>query len=236
MALVRDLLNIKVVFLFLVTLGLITGIVVADGCGLGCAFSDSGSCGGCSGLCGYGNLSLCPFGGSCGYIISPAYMNVMRPDIAASPVSGTVPLKVQFKDNSGGAGGVTSWSWDFGDGSFGIGMSPVHTYEVPGTYTVTLTVRQGKNSGLLEWGASSTTQRVQLITASPGVTTQVTGTGASSSQTSGIQNQSGNQGIYTPSPGFSVPDLSKFTATVSKEKLPNTAIIHSPSRGGIYGY
>jgi len=46
--------------------------------------------------------------------------------------------EVQFTDLS--AGGVTSWSWDFGDGSTSPLESPVHTFTTPGEYTVTLTV------------------------------------------------------------------------------------------------
>jgi YD repeat-containing protein len=37
-------------------------------------------------------------------------------------------------------GSITSYSWSFGDGSTGAGVSPSHTYASPGTYAVTLTV------------------------------------------------------------------------------------------------
>ncbi len=48
-----------------------------------------------------------------------------------------VPLVVDFFDLSSGA--VTSWSWDFGDGSVSSDPSPTHTYLANGLYTVTLT-------------------------------------------------------------------------------------------------
>ena len=35
--------------------------------------------------------------------------------------------------------GITSYEWDFGDGGSATGQSPHHSYDVPGTYTVTLT-------------------------------------------------------------------------------------------------
>lgn len=47
------------------------------------------------------------------------------------------PLTVQFTDGSSFA---TSWSWDFGDGTFSSQQNPSHTYTTPGLYTVTLLV------------------------------------------------------------------------------------------------
>lgn len=43
-------------------------------------------------------------------------------------------------------GEIVSYSWEFGDGSTGSGVTPSHTYDEPGTYTVTLTVED--NDGL----------------------------------------------------------------------------------------
>ncbi len=37
-------------------------------------------------------------------------------------------------------GEIVLYQWDFGDGITGFGENPMHTYETPGTYTVTLTV------------------------------------------------------------------------------------------------
>lgn len=36
--------------------------------------------------------------------------------------------------------GITSWSWNFGDGTVSTAQHPQHTYQAAGTYTVTLTV------------------------------------------------------------------------------------------------
>ncbi len=48
-------------------------------------------------------------------------------------------LTLQFQDGSWGD--VNSWLWDFGDGTFGTGPSPQHTYAEPGVYVVSLTIQ-----------------------------------------------------------------------------------------------
>lgn len=59
-------------------------------------------------------------------------------NFTASPTSGNAPLTVQFTDES--TGDIDTWSWDFGDGGTSTAQNPKHTYENPGTYTVSLTV------------------------------------------------------------------------------------------------
>jgi len=59
-------------------------------------------------------------------------------DFEAQPLSGDVPLEVQFTDQS--SGNISDWLWDFGDGSISIQQHPLHTYTSGGTYSVTLTV------------------------------------------------------------------------------------------------
>ena len=61
-------------------------------------------------------------------------------DFTASQLLGIVPLVVTFTDRS--TGNPVSWDWNFGDGSqHSSAQNPTHIYIVPGTYTVTLTVR-----------------------------------------------------------------------------------------------
>ena len=60
---------------------------------------------------------------------------------AASPRSGEAPLTVQFTDQSDpGSASITSRQWSFDDGGASSSRSPSHTYQNPGTYTVSLTV------------------------------------------------------------------------------------------------
>ena len=58
---------------------------------------------------------------------------------AAEPTSGMWPLEVQFTDTSAG-GPAESWVWDFGDDQTSTDRHPLHTYALPGLYTVSLTV------------------------------------------------------------------------------------------------
>jgi PKD repeat protein len=57
-----------------------------------------------------------------------------------TPASGTMPLVVTFNDTSAPAAQITSRLWDFGDGNTSTSTNPVFTYNIPGTYTVKLTV------------------------------------------------------------------------------------------------
>jgi hypothetical protein len=58
-------------------------------------------------------------------------------DFTADVLSGPVPLTVNFTDHS--CGTITSWQWNFGDGSNSTEQNPSHTYSKPGTHTVSLT-------------------------------------------------------------------------------------------------
>ena len=69
----------------------------------------------------------------------------------------TLPVpgqEVQFTDAS--TGNLTSWQWDFGDGTFASDRNPSHTYAEEGFYRVTLTVGN----------ASSSRSRSRIVTVS----------------------------------------------------------------------
>ncbi len=76
-----------------------------------------------------------------------------------TPTSGTAPLTVSF-DASGSQdadGIITTYAWDFGDGTTGSGVTTSHTYFHPNTFSVTLTVTD--DTGL--WGTASGIVRVE---------------------------------------------------------------------------
>jgi PKD repeat protein len=51
-----------------------------------------------------------------------------------------VPVSVQFTDESQSPVAITGYEWNFGDGLSSFVQNPVHIYQNPGTYDVTLTV------------------------------------------------------------------------------------------------
>jgi PKD repeat protein len=62
---------------------------------------------------------------------------ILIANFTADVTSGPAPLSVQFTDLSENA---TAWFWDFGDGQTSTVRSPIHKYNSPGTYTVSLNV------------------------------------------------------------------------------------------------
>jgi gliding motility-associated-like protein len=85
------------------------------------------------------------------------------PDFTAFPVSGCVPLNVIFTDGSTPAGGTTlsSYEWDFGDGTPPTTVSTpitVHTYTAAGVYDIGEIVTDNL-------GCKDTTARPAYITA-----------------------------------------------------------------------
>lgn len=79
-------------------------------------------------------------GGGGGAAVAPN----SRPVAAFSTTvsSGMVPLSVEFDGSrsSDADSTISSYHWDFGDGTTGSGVSPSHTYSSVGDYTVVLTV------------------------------------------------------------------------------------------------
>jgi len=77
-----------------------------------------------------------------------------------TPLSAFIGNIVSFTDTSTPAGTVTSWDWDFGDGSsHSTDQNPTHMYLTSGLYTVTLLVHSGLES--------DTATRIDYITIVP---------------------------------------------------------------------
>ncbi|AEW01728.1 hypothetical protein A4D02_06905 [Niastella koreensis] len=70
----------------------------------------------------------------------PVFAQQMSPDFTtSSPASGCAPLGVTFKDLT--TGSPKFWNWDFGNGTLSNAQNPTIIFDQPGTYTVTLVVR-----------------------------------------------------------------------------------------------
>ena len=97
-------------------------------------------------------------------LFSPSVPNA---DFTREPISINSPMTVQFTDTStcpatlinhvngtiyttsiesASIGGITTWTWDFGDGTTSNEQNPAHTYQNTGSYTVRLTVVGPKGS------------------------------------------------------------------------------------------
>ncbi|MDX1905652.1 MAG: PKD domain-containing protein [Bacteroidia bacterium] len=75
-------------------------------------------------------------------------LNITSPRAGFSPDDrrGCAPFTVGFANTSIDA---TNYIWDFGDGSLSTAAAPSHTYQAPGTYTVTLVASDGSCSDTL---------------------------------------------------------------------------------------
>ncbi len=115
-------------------------------------------------------------------------------NFSATPLSGCVPLTVQFTDLSTATGStITTWLWDFGDGTTGNVRNPVHIYTAAGNYNVTLQVTTVS-------GCSKTLTKNNYIHASNGVTaafTNTTPTGCSLPVTIVFTNTSSGSGTLS---------------------------------------
>jgi PKD repeat protein len=72
---------------------------------------------------------------------------VVTANFTANPIMGTVPLSVQFTDQSLGA--INAWQWDFGDGNTSTSQAPTHTYVATGSYTVSLSISGANDSDIM---------------------------------------------------------------------------------------
>jgi len=131
------------------------------------------------------------------------------------------PVTVQFTDQStAGQGAITSWTWDFGDGSNSGQQNPAHTYTQNGYYNVGLKVT---NSG----GCSYATSVPRYLRVVSGVQANFTFNQSSASCTAPFTGQLLNQSAgpgnltysWTMSNGATPPNSSDTSPVVT---FPNS--------------
>jgi PKD repeat protein len=78
----------------------------------------------------------------------------------ANPTNGLIPLTVSFSsagvDSSGNT--ITSWNWNFGDGSTSIAQNPSHTYTLAGNFSPSLLATNNAGVQVLGLGPSIATE------------------------------------------------------------------------------
>lgn len=87
------------------------------------------------------NIKLVVWSNGCKDSLTRPNLVYIRPPVAKftiSPVNCPTKLARQFNDKSIGA---TAWFWNFGDGNRSTERSPLHTYASPGSYMVSLVVK-----------------------------------------------------------------------------------------------
>ncbi|MCU4754374.1 PKD domain-containing protein [Halobacteria archaeon AArc-curdl1] len=81
-------------------------------------------------------------------------------DLSFTPDLETPGTEIQFTDQTIAEEELTSWNWDFGDGTTSTQQNPVHSYEQHGDYTVELTVED-------EYGVTDTTSETVRVNSIP---------------------------------------------------------------------
>ncbi|MDQ6799286.1 MAG: PKD domain-containing protein [Acidobacteriota bacterium] len=146
-----------------------------------------------------------------------------------SPASPNVRDSVTFVDNT--TGSPTSWSWSFGDGTISGAQNPVHAYQAPGTFFVTLTAYNSATSSVAS--RSVTVNPYAPYRSLVSVTAQTDGVGGSVWRTeltlfnAGTESASG-QLLFIPAAGGSVQSHALFLA-------PKQALTFSNALRDIFG-
>lgn len=73
-------------------------------------------------------------------LVMPAYIHLQQPTVTVEglPARGCIPFTISPVPTIDAADAITSYNWDFGDGTTSTQQNPTHTYAVQGTYTVKL--------------------------------------------------------------------------------------------------
>ena len=83
----------------------------------------------------------------------------------ANPISGQVPLTVQFTSPSVDSGGkpITQWNWNLGDGSASTAQNPLHVYTTAGRFFPSLTATNNLGVTVPGSGPSIITSLVLVV-------------------------------------------------------------------------
>lgn len=92
----------------------------------------------------YGNYSVSLIvtnsSGCTDTLVRPDFIRLQQPQVSVQglPTRGCIPFTISPVPIINAADAITSFNWDFGDGTTSSQQNPTHTYTVQGTYTVKL--------------------------------------------------------------------------------------------------
>lgn len=98
--------------------------------------------------------------GGCSAVVTDISEPIMPPVASFTWTTDYLVVNVDGTGSYDPDGTVVSWTWDWGDGPTGCGVSTSHTYETVGTYSIMLLVTD-------ESGLSDTTSEQASVVAAP---------------------------------------------------------------------
>ena len=101
------------------------------------------------------NGDVCAAGGYDAFITCWRVSGTATAVMSAVPSTGVAPLLVSFdgSESTTPNGTITSWTWSFGDGTFGTGPLITHLYTDAGTYEASLTVADSTGASSVATGS-----------------------------------------------------------------------------------
>jgi PKD repeat protein len=164
-----------------------------------------------------------------------------------NPLSGPVPTTVTFTNSTKGQ--VTTWLWDFGDGTTGSSQTPTHVYTAPGTFSVTLTAKgPGGTASASTFVVKVSAPNTPPVSTAPAPSGSTAGGSTASGSTTGGSTTTpvpaATPVVSTPSPtpmpapvsGGTTPTASTPSATTSPQSAPypgSTGSVAPAARNGL---
>lgn len=146
-----------------------------------------------------------------------------RADFTAQPTSGVAPLAVEFSNASSDLDGdELTFLWDFGDGTQSTEVSPLHTFDAPGEFTVVLVATDAR-------GLVSDPKSVRITAATPSSVSSTTTT--SSSTTTSPQPNTTTTVTSPGSTGTVASTTSTTSAPGSSTSTPTSSTTSTTTHG-----
>lgn len=132
-----------------------------------------------------------------------------------TPTSGTVPVDIVFDGSTSSSpnGSIVSYSWDFGDGATGAGMTTDHVFASAGTFSIVLTVIDSAGKSATKSAAVVISNAVLPVASFTYSVDSSTGALIVSADGSGSSSQNGSIVAYDWSWGDGSPNTSGVTSS-----------------------